>query len=418
MPAAARSLASVQPVTSSAPSTRRPLGPAFARLLGAGAISALGDGISLAAGPLLVASVTRSPVLVAGAAFVQQLPWLLFSLVAGAYVDRLDRRRLLVLVHVGLAVVTGVLALAVVLGSATLPIIYLALFALGTGETLSRNAGGAAVPVVVERADLARANARVYASFTLGTQLIGPPLGAALFLLSPATPFAFDALSFLVAALLLRQVRALAGRAASTGASMRSDIRDGLAWLWRHRLLRLVAICICVMNLTFGGTMAVFVLYAREQLGLGPQGYGLLLSVSAVGGLLGARIVPALELRFGVAALLRAGLLVEAATQLALGLTHQAWVAAAVMLVFGVHATVWGVVTMSLRHRVVPDALRGRTSGVYLLFSAGGMAVGAGLGGVVAEAGGISAPYLLAAAGVALLAAVVWRPLGQPEEAE
>ncbi len=409
-------MASVASVTSSAAPARRPLGPDFARLLGAGAISALGDGISLAAGPLLVASVTRSPVLVAGAAFAQQLPWLLFSLLAGAYVDRLDRRRLLVVVHLLLSVVTGALALAIVLDVGRLPVIYLALFALGTGETVSRNASGAVVPAVVASADLARANARLYASFTLGTQLVGPPLGATLFLLTPSVPFAFDAFSFLLAALLLRQVRVLSGRAAVSGAGVRADIREGLSWLWHHRLLRLVAICICVMNLTFGGTMAVFVLYAHEQLGLGPQGYGLLLSVSAVGGLIGARLVPALELRYGVAALLRAGLVVEAVTQLALGLTHHAWVAAAVMLVFGVHATVWGVVTMSLRQRVVPDALRGRTSGVYLLFSAGGMAIGSALGGVVAHVGGISAPYLVAAAGVGLLAAVVWRALGRPDE--
>lgn len=394
------------------PGQPKGLGPDFGRLFASGSVSALGDGISLAAGPLLVASLTDQPLLVAGAAFVQQVPWLLFSLLAGVYVDRLDRRRLLIAVNILLASATGGLAVALLLDRGTLPVIYVALFILGTGETVSRNAGGAMLPSVVTPDQLPRANARIYASYTLGMQLIGPPLGAALFVLAPSVPFAVDGASFLVAALLLRRLRLrVVERPTGARPSVGSEIREGLAWLWRHPMLRLVAICIAVMNLTFGGTMAVFVLYAREQLGVGPHGYGLLLGVSAVGGLIGARIVPDLELRFGTAVLLRAGLLVEAGTQLALGLTHHAWTAAAVMLVFGVHATVWGVVTASIRQRVVPDELRGRIGGVYLLFSAGGMALGSGLGGIVAQVGGISAPYLVAAAGVGALTVVVWRSL-------
>ncbi len=398
------------------PSTGRGagLGPDFGRLFAAGSISALGDGISLAAGPLLVASITSAPLLVAGAAFVQQLPWLLFSLLAGVYVDRLDRRRLLVVVHLLLAAATGGLALALLLDRGTLPVIYAALFALGTGETVSRNASGALLPAVVPPELLPRANARLYASYTLGMQLIGPPLGAALFVLAPAVPFGVDAASFLLGALLLRRMRLVSReRALEPSPGIRHEIREGLGWLWQHRTLRLVAICIAVMNVTFGGTMAVFVLYAREQLGVGPHGYGLLLAVSAVGGLIGAKVVPGLERRYGMGTLLRAGLIVESGTQLALALTHHVWTAAAVMLVFGVHATVWGVVTASLRQRVVPDELRGRIGGVYLLFAAGGMAVGSGLGGVVAQVGGIAAPYLVAAIGVGTLAVVVWRSLGK-----
>ncbi len=390
----------------------RPLGRDYTRVLAASTISALGDGIALAAGPLLVASITESPLLVAGAAFAQQLPWLLFSLVFGAYVDRWDRKRLLVGVNLFLAVATGSLGVAVFTGVGTLPVIYLCLFALGSGEILARSASDAVLTAVVAAPDLPRANARLYGGYTLGTHLVGPPLGAALFLLTPSVPFLVDALSFLLAMLLLRRLRLPAGDR-DAGGGLRAEIREGIAWLWQQRLLRLVAVCICVMNLTFGGTMAVFVLYARQQLGLGAQGYGFLLSVSAVGGLLGATLVPRLVSRWGTAVLLRAGLLIEAATQLALGLTHQALVAAVVMLVFGVHATVWGVITMSLRQRVVPDALRGRISGVYMLFSAGGMAVGSALGGVVASIGGISAPYLLAAFVVGSLCLVSWRRLAE-----
>lgn len=387
------------------------LGADFGRLWVATSISAIGDGVTLAAGPLLVASRTSSPTLVAGAAFVQQLPWLLFSLVAGAYIDRLDRRRLLVLINLMRATAVGALAIAVAAGAATLPVIYVLVFLVGIGEVLGLNAGGAFLPSLVPEDQLARANARVFGSITLGSHLLGPPVGAALFLLAPSVPFATDAVSFLLGGLLISRIATRVPPApAENPTTLREDVRHGIAWLWRHPLLRLVAVCICIMNLTFGGTMAVYVLYAREQLGLTAQGYGLLLSVSAVGGLVGARLAAPLERRFGPGVLLRAGLLVEAATQTALGLTHHPWVAGAVMLGFGAHATVWGVITVSLRQRIVPSELRGRINGVYLLFSAGGMAIGSAIGGVVARLFGISAPYLLAGAVVGLLAVVTWRP--------
>ena len=112
-------------------------------------VSTIGDGVTLTAGPLLVASLTHDPLLVAGALFAQQLPWLLFSLVSGVYVDRLDRRRLIAFIDLGRAVIIGVLAVSIALGGANIDALYIALFLLGTGETLARTATQALVPSVV-----------------------------------------------------------------------------------------------------------------------------------------------------------------------------------------------------------------------------------------------------------------------------
>jgi predicted MFS family arabinose efflux permease len=163
------------------------------------------------------------------------------------------------------------------------------------------------------------------------------------------------------------------------------------------------------MNITFSGAMAVYVVYAKERLGLGPIGYGALLTVSAVGGVLGTGFVARLESRFGASLLLRVGLLLEAATHVGLALTRNPWVAGGIMAVFGVHALVWSVVTLSLRQRAVPSEMLGRVNGVYYLFSVGGSAVGALVGGVVAHVFGITAPFWIGAALVALLAVVTWR---------
>jgi MFS family permease len=179
------------------------MGGDFRRLWTANAISSLGDGAMLAAGPLFVASRTSDPLLVAAAMFAQQLPWLLFSLIAGAYVDRLDRRRLIVVVNLLRAFAVGGLALGAALDAAGLPVIYAALFLLGTGDSVARNAETALLPSLVGKDDLAAANARIFGATTLGAQLAGPPLGAYLFAIAAALPFGVDAASFVAAAALV-----------------------------------------------------------------------------------------------------------------------------------------------------------------------------------------------------------------------
>jgi MFS family permease len=107
------------------------LGADFSKLWTASAVSNLGDGITMAAGPLLVASLTKDPAAVAGAVFVQQLPWLLFALFSGVWADRLDRRRLVVTVNLCRAAALGVLATATAAGLVTVPLVYAVFFVLG-----------------------------------------------------------------------------------------------------------------------------------------------------------------------------------------------------------------------------------------------------------------------------------------------
>src|SRR5215216_2111722 len=144
------------------------------------------------AGPLLVAQLTGDPGLVAGAAFVHQLPWLLLALVSGAYVDRLDRRRLVIVINLGRS---AALAAAVATDSVTIPLVYAVFFLLGTGETLVDTAYAAIVPTLVSDAHLERANARLMATFVIGNQLAAKPLGAYLFVAGAAVPFGFDAMT-------------------------------------------------------------------------------------------------------------------------------------------------------------------------------------------------------------------------------
>jgi MFS family permease len=393
--------------------SRRPkLGADFTKLWTANAISNLGDGVTGVAGPLLVASMTTNPTLVAGAVFVQQLPWLLFALPAGAYVDRLDRRRLLVAVNLTRGAVLAALAAAVWADAASIPVLYTAFLLFGTGETLADSASVALLPSIVGPEGLARANARLLGTYLVGNQLLAPPFGAWLFVVAAALPFAFDAVSFLTAALLVAPLLGRHGPARQSRErrrTLRAEIAQGLGWLWHHRILRQLAVCLAVMNLAGAGTFAIWVLWARQRLGLEGVGFGALVTAYAAGGLLGALLASRLEATLGPAILLRAGLCTEAACQLVLALTRTPWVAGVTLIVFGAHAMVWGVVTVSLRQRLVPDRLRGRVNSVYFMFDLGGAALGTLLGGGLASVLGITAPFWLASGAVALLTVATWR---------
>ena len=390
-------------------------GTNFGKLWTASTVSFLGDGVTLAAGPLLAASVTRDPILVAGVAVAQQLPWLLFSLPGGALVDRVDRRRVMWISDAVRCAAIGFLGGAVLLDLASLPILYAAFFVLGAATVPFSAASTSILPSVVTREGLAGANGRLFGAQVVAGQMVGPPLGGLLFASSTSLPFLVDAGSFVAASAL---VLAMDGTFRATGlqeaprTTLRAEISEGFAWLWGHRLLRTLAMALGVMNLTSAATIAVLVLFAGGRLGLGSVGYGLLLSSLAVGGVLGALCAGRVVGWLGAGTTMRGGLLVEASTSAVIALSHNTYVVGTMLALFGFHAIVWNVVTISLRQELVPDGLLGRVNSSYRLLGMGGAAVGALLGGLLAKGFGLTAPFWFAAASVAVMTIVSWRTLG------
>lgn len=389
------------------------LGADFTKLWTASAVSNIGDGVTMAAGPLLIASRTTDPALIGGAVFVQQLPWLLFTLISGAYVDRLDRRKLVVAVNILRAVPLAALAIAVATDTATVAVVYTVLFVLGAGETLADSAYGAFLPAIVAPDRLAAANARLMATFTIANQFVAKPLGAWLFVVAAAAPFGVDALTFAVAAALVATIRPIPAPPPAPRRGLRAEIAEGVRWLWEHRLLRTLAVSMGLANVAFCAAFATLVLYARQRLGLSDVGYGFLLTTFAVGGLLGTVLAPSLQRTFGSGVLLRAGLVVEVVTHTTLAITTTPLVAAAILIVFGIHTVVWGVIVVTLRQRVVPQNLLGRVGSVYALLDVGGAALGSLLGGMLAHVWGLTTPFWIAAAVMTLIATAAWRPLRQ-----
>jgi MFS family permease len=393
------------------------LGASFRWLWSASMLTNIGDGIALAAGPLLVASQTRDPFLVSLAFFCEFLPSLLLGSFAGVVVDRVDRRRIVVVVNLIRAGVLAVLATAIATGTVSIAVVLAALLLIGTAETFADLGSTSLLPRLVPSESLGLANARLQSAHLLVNELIGPPIGAFLFVVGMAIPFATDAICFAFGAILVSRIttsaapaRTEADEGASTGlASVWRDLTDGFGWLRAHPPMRTLALTIVAFNVTFGAAWSVLVLYTGDRLGMDSVGFGLLTTASAIGGIVGTSIYGRLERRFSLADLMRGGLLIETVTHLVFALTTSPAVALATMVVFGAHEVVWWTTSITVRQRAVPDELMGRVGGIYTVGLTGGIVVGTPIGGLLAKSFGITAPFWFGFIGSAVLVTVLWR---------
>jgi MFS family permease len=386
------------------------LGGPFRWLLASSWTTNLGDGIEIAAGPLLVASLTSDPFLISLAALLRWLPPLLFGLWAGVLSDRHDRRRIVMLADGSRAVVLAVLVVALSTGHLPVAGALLALGLLATAEVFADNTAATLTPMLVGRDDLALANARLQFGFLSLNQLAGPPIGAALFAAAYSWPFLAQAVLVAAGVLLVAKVRAPAPRVAERGNALR-EIDEGFRWTVRHAAVRTLVLTILIFNVTFGAAWSVLVLYASDRLGLGAIGFGLLTTVSAVGGLLGTGLYGWITARVSLGNVMRAGLIIETLTHLALALTTSPAVALAIFFVFGAHAFIWGTTSITVRQRAVPEHLQGRVTSVNTICVYGGLVAGSAIGGALATHFGVTAPFWFAFAGSAVFVVLLWPQL-------
>jgi MFS family permease len=395
------------------------LGARFAKLWAASTISALGSGLATIATPLFVASRTSSPLIISAAFGIAWLPWLLFALPGGVLVDRVDRRRLMIVVDWSRVAAMGLLAAAVLTGWASIALLYAVLFIVNTGEIIFRSASQAMIPSVVPVSMLERANGWLVGGDTVAQQMLAGPLSGFLFVLAAGLPFLANAGTYAASALLIAWIAgsyrpaqpAAAGPAAPKRMirSVWTDVAEGFGFLIRQRLLRTMAVLIGLLNVTLTGALAVLVLLARERLGLGSVGYGLLFTAMAVGGILGSVIGDRLIAWVTATWTIRVGLLIEAGLHLTLATSRNTPLVCVALFAFGVHGALWMIVSSSLRQRLTPPAMLGRVGSTNLFIAAGGNCVGALLAGGFASRFGITAPYWAAFVVAAVVSVTTWR---------
>jgi len=377
----------------------------FLRYWLSGFVANFGDGVRLAALPLLAAQLTRSPTAVAAVTAVQSLPWLTGAWL-GVIVDRTDRRRVMMAVDTTRAVIIAALAAAILAHADGLMLIYVTAFSTGVGSALRNTAAATCVPRLVDPADLDRANGRLIAGQIVGNELAGPAAGGWLFGVAAVLPFAVNAGALGIAVLLLLTLPSVFQPAQQPtsvrqGAAVRHDLAEGLAWLRRHSDIRDITVASGVISAMDAAWFAVLVLYVTQVLRQRPGAYGALLAFGAIGGIAAGATGSRLTRRLGVWQSLLLSGLVMAASQLVLGLTANVIIAASMLAASSAAFALFNIVAVTMRQRRVPDGLLGRVSSLY------GTVVGGALaGGGIAAAAGIRATML---AGVAPIAGVtVW----------
>jgi MFS family permease len=388
----------------------------FARYWLSGFLADFGDGVRLAAFPLLVAQLSHSPSEVAAVTAVQSLPGLL-SGGLGVIADRIDRRRLMVAVDITRAAVIMGLAAAILGHAAGLMLIYLAAFVTGAGSALRNTAAVTCVPRLVQPANLDQANGRMIVGQIVGNELAGPAAGGWLFGLAAVLPFAVNAGTLGIAVLLLltlpsvfrpppRPQQQYPQRRMAPLASVQHDLAEGVRWLRQHPAIRDLTIAVGVIAAMDSAWFAVLVLYVITDLHQQPGAYGLLLAVGALGGVLAGGFGTPLTRRLGPWRSLLAAGLVMAASQTVLGLTSNVITAAAMIFASSAAFALFNMTAVTMRQRQVPAALLGRVTGLYGSVALGAETLGAVSGGALATVAGIRAPMLAGALPLALV--TVW----------
>lgn len=365
-----------------------PLGRGFAVLWSANALSNVADGIAFVSMPLLAASMTDDPRLVAGLATLYALVRLFVALPIGVWVDRADRRTLMVSANLLRGGALVGLALTVQLGVSSLVVLYATMAVVGTLESVADSSAVAVVPSLVGRDHLDTANGRIAAAQLVADELAGPPLGGFLFALAAAAPvYAMGglwALAGLVAvALPVRRSSTTPAEGLSARPSVFAEARDGIVWLAHHRVVGSLALVGALASVGYMLPFSILVLLADARLGLDGTGYGLLLASSALGGLLGSVLAPRVRRRLGYRWTIVASLLLATLTLMGLALTRSPLVAGVLLALYILHAVVWSICALSLRQRLVPDELLGRVGGAARVLGLLGLAVGSLLGGVL-----------------------------------
>lgn len=412
--------------TTAAASTRWPggLGAEFGKVWTAAVASSVGTGFHFASFPLLAATVTVVPGRLALVTAVGSLPWLLLALPAGAWVDRGDARRIMVVTDLSRAVVMAALSLELLFGNVGLPAVLAASMLLGVGEVFFDCAAMSFLPRVVPDQDLERANGRLFSGMQAGQNLIGQLLGGTLFQLARVLPFALNCVALATSAALLGSVRTSATESetdsddATVGASqpprrILGEIGEGLRVVARNRPFLAITAVSAVMNGVYLGELAVLVLYSSRVLNLSPQYYGALLTAQAIGGVLGGILTGRLIRALGRGPVLLISPAMIGAASIALGLADGAAMAFTAFAMMGLSAMVWNVIAVSYRQTFVPRELLGRANGVYRLVSWGCMPLGSVAFGLAADTWGLRTPFVLGGILVAAVSVVLLPFLSQ-----
>ncbi|HKV57494.1 MAG TPA: MFS transporter [Ktedonobacteraceae bacterium] len=372
-------------------------------------VSVLGSNVSRLAMPLLVLALTHSPAQAGLMVAVRQSPYLLFSLLAGALVDRWNRKITMICCDAVRWLALGSVPLAFALGHVTLVHLYIVAFVEGTGYVFFSLAQIAALPQVVEPAHLARAYAFDTITEYVGT-LFGPSLGAFIIGLASQVKagtilaYVTDSISYLVSvvSLLFIRVSFQMERTTEKRRALYKEIAEGLRFLWQQRLLRIMVLLTTMVNFLQSSITLIIIVLASGPLHIGVQTLGFVLSAEGVGGVLGGVVAPWMRERLRFGQIILGSVILWAGAALVLALAPSAPLLIVGIFVTGFLWPLYGVTLVTYRLSQTPEHLQGRVNSAFRFLSYGAEPLGAAVGGLLLVPLGGQTVLLLIAGGLAL----------------
>lgn len=387
--------------------------PAFKALWSASAVSNVVDGLLKTSVPLLAATLTHDPLLIALLSALVMLPWLLFAIPIGGLVDRVNRRQMLVVANSIRMSATFFLACMVGFDLISLPLLFLASFVFGIGEVMYDTTLQAMIPQVLEPDQLEKGNSRLeVTSVTLG-EFVGTPLGGALYAIAIGLPFALGSVGVFLAVILVFTVpRAYSIHPLPAAEVVREkfwvDIRFGISYLVNNRTLLKLVLFTSTVGFFFSASASTMVLFALNTLHVPVALFGVVVAMPAFGALAGSLLAPRLSTRWGRTETMAMAMASSGVLIIAQGLAPNYWVLAAMLMVSTLVVTVWNILLMSTYHQIIPGHLFGRVHGARRTLVWGLMPLGSMLGGLIATID-LRLPFVVGGAASLIVAMLGYR---------
>jgi MFS family permease len=378
-----------------------PLGHDFSRIWSASLITNLVDGVLRLASPLLAVSLTEDPILIGALTALGLLPWLFFAIPIGAIVDRVDRRKALVLGNSLRAAIALFIAFAVSQGFINIWLLLISVFFFGICEVLVDTTSQAVLPQILDKSNYERGNSRLQISEVIVSQFAGAPLSGLLYAVSIALPFFFSTTGFILAGLLIllfpfeREINAKKeGEVGQAKLGLKGDIKFALNYLYQDKQIFSIVVITTLLGFFYSLSNAIAPLFILKELKVSPALFGVVLAIQGVGALAGSIAAPMVSKYLGRGKALAINVSFASLLVIFIGLSPNAYFFVAVSVLIGFTISVWNILLMSLYQSLIPPELYGRIHGARRTIVWGLMPIGAIIGGVIAR-GGLRLPFLI-----------------------
>jgi MFS family permease len=392
-----------------------PLGHDFTRIWSASLITNLVDGVLRLAAPLLAVSLTEDPILIGALTALGLLPWLFFAIPIGAIVDRVDRRKALVLGNSLRAVIALFIAFAVSQDFINIWLLLIAVFLFGICEVLVDTTSQAVLPQILDKSNYERGNSRLQISEVIVSQFAGAPLSGLLYAVSIALPFFFSTTGFILAGLLIllfpfeREINVRKeGDAGQEKLGLKGDIKFALNYLYQDKQIFSIVVITTLLGFFYSLSNAIAPLFVLKELKVSPALFGVVLAIQGVGALAGSIAAPMVSKYLGRGKALAINVFFASLLVIFIGLSPNAYFFVAMSVLIGFTISVWNILLMSLYQSLIPPELYGRIHGARRTIVWGLMPIGALLGGVIAR-GGLRLPFLIGGSIATLIASFSYK---------